>query len=142
MDTERLKHGGNLTDAFFESQLEKIREIRLSERKFYQKITDIYSTALDYAPSATATQRFFATVQNKMHYAVHGNTASEVIVDRSNHKADNMGLTHWENAPQGKIHKYDVSIVKNYLSNSELEQMQRSVTSGMSRTGTAAAGSK
>lgn len=125
MDVERLKHGGNLTDAFFERQLEKIREIRLSERKFYQKITDIYATALDYDPSAAATQRFFAAVQNKMHYAVHGNTAAEVIVDRANHKADDMGLTHWEGAPKGKIHKYDVSIAKNYLSDFELEQLQR-----------------
>lgn len=91
MDVERLKHGGNLTDAFFERQLEKVREIRLSERKFYQKITDIYSTALDYDPSALATQRFFAAVQNKMHHAVHGNTAAEVIVDRANHETDHMG---------------------------------------------------
>ena len=125
MDVERLKHGGNLTDAFFERQLEKFREIRLSERKFYQKITDIYATALDYDPSAAATQRFFAAVQNKMHYAVHGNTAAEVIVDRASHKVDDMGLTHWEGAPKGKIHKYDVSIAKNYLSDFELEQLQR-----------------
>jgi hypothetical protein len=128
MDVERLKHGGNLTDAFFERQLEKIREIRLSERKFYQKITDIYATALDYDPSASATQRFFAAIQNKMHYAVHGNTAAEVIVDRSNHKVGNMGLTNWEGAPKEKIHKYDVSIAKNYLSDFELEQMQRIVS--------------
>jgi hypothetical protein len=91
MDTERLKRGGNLTDEFFEHQLEKIREIRLSERKFYQKITDIYATALDYDPSATATKRFFAAVQNKMHYAVHGQTAAEVIVDRAHHEKQNMG---------------------------------------------------
>jgi hypothetical protein len=91
MDTERLKRGGNLTDEFFERQLEKIREIRLSERKFYQKITDIYATALDYDPSATATKRFFAAVQNKMHYAVHGQTAAEVIVDRAHHEKQNMG---------------------------------------------------
>lgn len=128
MDAERLKKGGNLTDTFFERQLEKIREIRLSERKFYQKITDIYATALDYDPSATATQRFFAAIQNKMHYAVHGNTAAEVIVDRANHKAENMGLTNWECAPQGKIHKYDVNIAKNYLADFELEQMQRIVS--------------
>ena len=93
MDAERLKHGGTLTDEFFERQLEKIREIRLSERKFYQKITDIYATALDYDPSATATKRFFAAVQNKMHFAVHGQTAAEVIVDRADHKKQNMGLT-------------------------------------------------
>jgi len=128
MDTERLKRGGTLTDAFFERQLEKIREIRLSERKFYQKVTDIYATALDYDPSATATKRFFAAVQNKMHYAVHGQTAAEVIVDRADHKKENMGLTTWEDAPKGKIHRYDVSIATNYLSEFELGQMQRIVS--------------
>lgn len=128
MDAERLKHGGALTDEFFERQLEKIREIRLSERKFYQKITDIYATALDYDPSATATKRFFAAVQNKMHFAVHGQTAAEVIVDRADHQKQNMGLTTWENAPKGKIHRYDVSIAKNYLSDSEMGQMQRIVS--------------
>jgi len=128
MDVERLKQGGNLTDEFFERQLGKIREIRLSERKFYQKITDIYATSLDYDPSATATKRFFAAVQNKMHYAIHGNTAAEVIVDRADHEKENMGLTSWEGAPQGKIHKYDVSVAKNYLSAFELGQMQRIVS--------------
>ncbi|MFT5029623.1 MAG: hypothetical protein ACI9VS_002064 [Candidatus Binatia bacterium] len=128
MDAERLKHGGNLTDEFFERQLEKIREIRLSERKFYQKITDIYATALDYDASATVTKRFFAAVQNKMHYAVHGQTAAELIVDRAGHEKQNMGLTSWEDAPKGKIHRYDVSIAKNYLSDSELGQMQRIVS--------------
>ena len=128
MDVERLKNGGNLTDEFFERQLEKIREIRLSERKFYQKVTDIYATALDYDSSATATKRFFAAVQNKMHFAIHGNTAAEVIVDRADHQKENMGLTHWDGAPKGKIHKYDVSIAKNYLSPFELEQMQRIVS--------------
>jgi hypothetical protein len=128
MDVERLKHGGNLTDEFFERQLEKIRENRLSERKFYQKITDIYSTALDYDPSASATKRFFAAVQNKLHYAIHGQTAAEVIVDRADHRKESMGLTHWEGAPQGKIHKYDVSIAKNYLSEFELGQMQRIIS--------------
>ncbi|MFZ2277172.1 MAG: virulence RhuM family protein [Prosthecobacter sp.] len=128
MDAERLKHGGNLTDEFFERQLEKIREIRLSERKFYQKITDIYATALDNDPSATATKRFFAAVQNKMHYAVHGQTAAELIVDRANHTQEHMGLTNWEGAPKGKIHRYDVSIAKNYLSEFELGQMQRIVS--------------
>lgn len=113
MDSERLKHGGVLTDEFFERQLEMIREIRLSERKFYQKITDIYATALDYDSSATATKRFFAAVQNKMHYAVHGQTAAEVIVDRADHQKQNMGLTSWEGAPRGKIQRYDVSIAKN-----------------------------
>ncbi|MEG7525019.1 MAG: virulence RhuM family protein [Chromatiales bacterium] len=107
---------------------EKIREIRLSERKFYQKITDIYATSLDYDATATATKRFFAAIQNKMHYAIHGNTAAEVIVDRADHKKENMGLTSWEGAPNGKIHKYDVSIAKNHLSGFELEQMQRVVS--------------
>jgi len=128
MDVERLKHGGTLTDEFFERQLEKIREIRFSERKFYQKITDIYVTALDYDLSAPATKRFFAAVQNKMHFAVHGNTAAEVIVDRADHQKENMGLTSWDGAPTGKIHKYDVSIAKNYLSEFELGQMQRIVS--------------
>lgn len=128
MDAERLKRGGNLTDEFFERQLEKTREIRLSERKFYQKITDIYATALDYDPSATATKRFFAAVQNKLHYAVHGQTAAELIADRANHERDNMGLTSWEDAPKGKIQKYDVAIAKNYLSEFELGQMQRIVS--------------
>ena len=128
MDAERLKHGGNLTDEFFERQLEKVREIRLSERKFYQKITDIYATALDYDPSATATKRFFAAVQNKMHYAVHGQTAAELIVDRADCEKQNMGLTGWEGAPTGKIHRYDVAIAKNYLLDSELGQMQRIVS--------------
>jgi len=127
MDVERLKQGGNLTDEFFERQLGKIREIRLSERKFYQKITDIYATSLDYDSSATATKRFFAAVQNKMHYAIHGNTAAEVIVDRADYEKENMGLTSWEGAPQGKIHKYDVSVAKNYLSDFELGQLQRIV---------------
>jgi hypothetical protein len=128
MDVERLKQGGTLTDEFFERQLQKIREIRLSERKFYQKITDIYATALDYDASATATKRFFAAVQNKMYFAVHGQTAAEVIVDRANHERENMGLTTWEGAPKGKIHRYDVSIAKNYLTDFELGQMQRIVS--------------
>jgi len=128
MDSKRLKRGGILTDEFFERQLEKIREIRLSERKFYQKITDIYATALDYDPSATATKRFFAAVQNKMHYAVHGQAAAEVIVDRASHERLNMGLTSWEDAPKGKIQRSDVSIAKNYLSEFELGQMQRIVS--------------
>jgi hypothetical protein len=129
MDVERLKHGGSiLTNEYFERQLEKIREIRLSERKFYQKVTDIYSTSLDYDRSATATKRFFAAVQNKMHYSIHGQTAAEVIVERADHQKENMGLTSWEGAPQGKIHKYDVSIAKNYLTGFELEQMQRIVS--------------
>ena len=129
MDAERLKSGGSvLTDEFFERQLEKVREIRASERKFYQKITDIYATSLDYDISATATKRFFAAVQNKLHYAIHGQTAAEVIVDRADHRQENMGLTSWEGAPQGKVHKYDVAIAKNYLSDFELAQMQRIVS--------------
>ena len=128
MDAERLKNGGKLTDEFFERQLEQIREIRLSERKFYQKITDIYATALDYDPSATATKRFFAAVQNKLHFAVHGQTAAELIVNRADHRHATMGLTSWDGAPQGKIHRYDVSIAKNYLSDFELGQLQRIVS--------------
>lgn len=129
LDTERLKSGGSvLTDEFFERQLEKIREIRLSERKFYQKITDIYATSLDYDTSATATKRFFAAVQNKLHYAIHGQTAAEVIVSRADHRQENMGLTGWEGAPHGKIHKYDVTIAKNYLAEFEMAQMQRIVS--------------
>lgn len=129
MDVERLKSGGSvLTEDFFDRQLDKIREIRLSERKFYQKITDIYATALDYDTSATATKRFFAAVQNKLHYAIHGQTAAEVIIDRANHQKENMGLTHWEGAPHSKVHKYDVSVAKNYLSEFEIAQMQRIVS--------------
>ena len=129
MDSDRLKSGGSiLTNDFFERQLEKIREIRLSERKFYQKVTDIYATSVDYDPSATATKRFFAAVQNKLHYAIHGQTAAEVVVARADHRKENMGLTGWEGAPHGKIHKYDVSIAKNYLSEFELAQMQRIVS--------------
>ncbi len=129
MDAERLKAGGSvLTAEFFERQLEKIREIRLSERKFYQKITDIYATALDYDPSATATRRFFAAVQNKLHYAIHGQTAAEAIVWRADHQKEHMGLTSWEGAPKQKIYRYDVSIAKNYLSEFELAQMQRIVS--------------
>lgn len=129
MDSDRLKSGGTiLNDEFFERQLEKIREIRVSERKFYQKITDIYATSIDYDLSATATKRFFAAVQNKLHYAIHGRTAAEAILDRADHQKDNMGLTTWDAAPAGKIQKYDVSIAKNYLSEDELAQMQRIVS--------------
>ena len=129
MDAERLKSGGSvLTDEFFERQLEKVREIRASERKFYQKITDIYATSLDYDTSATATKRFFAAVQSKLHFAIHGQTAAEVIVDRADHRQENMGLTSWEGAPQGKVHKYDVAIAKNDLSEFEMAQMQRIVS--------------
>ena len=129
MDEERLKYGGTvLTKDYFEKQLEKIREIRLSERRFYQKITDLYATALDYDPSAKATKRFFAAVQNKLHYAVHGQTAAEVIVDRADAEKAHMGLTSWDGSPNGKIHKSDVTVAKNYLSQTELDQMARIVS--------------
>lgn len=129
MDDERLKNSGSvLTKEYFEKQLEKIREIRLSERKFYQKITDIYATALDYDPSAKATQRFFAAVQNKLHYSVHGQTAAEVIYNRADAEKENMGLTNWDGAPVSKIHKYDVTVAKNYLSEKELYQLERIVS--------------
>lgn len=129
MDSERLKNGGSvLTQEYFEKQLEKIREIRMSERKFYQKITDIYATALDYDPAAAATRRFFAAVQNKIHFSVHGQTAAEVIYSRADASKKHMGLTSWDGAPQSKIHKYDVSVAKNYLSGSELQQLARIVS--------------
>lgn len=129
MDEERLKYGGTvLTKDYFEKQLEKIREIRLSERRFYQKITDLYATALDYDPSAKATKRFFAAVQNKLHYAVYGQTAAEVIVDRADAEKEHMGLTSWDGSPNGKIHKSDVTVAKNYLSQTELDQMARIVS--------------
>ena len=129
MDDERLKNSGTkLTKDYFEKLLVKIREIRMSERRFYQKITDIYATSLDYDPSAKATKRFFAAVQNKLHYAVHGKTAAELIMDRANHESENMGLTTWDGSPDSKIHKYDVIIAKNYLNEKELNQMQRIVS--------------
>lgn len=129
MDDERLKNDGTiLGKKYFEEQLQRIREIRLSERKFYQKITDIYSTAIDYDVKALATQRFFATVQNKLHWAIHGNTAAEVIVKRANHEKENMGLTTWKDAPKGKIQKFDVEVAKNYLAEKEMQQLQRLVS--------------
>lgn len=129
MDDERLKNSGTkLTKDYFEKLLVKIREIRLSERRFYQKITDIYATSLDYDPSAKATKRFFAAIQNKLHYAIHGKTVAELIVDRANHKTKNMWLTTWEGSPDSKIHKYDVVVAKNYLNEKELNQMQRIVS--------------
>lgn len=128
MDDERLKSGGTvLTKQYFEEQLQRVREIRLSERKFYQKITDIYSTAIDYDRTATATQRFFAAVQNKLHWAIHGHTAAEVIVDRADAGKQHMGLTTWKDAPHGKIQKFDVSVAKNYLNDAELAQLSRLV---------------
>ena len=129
MDDERLKNGGTvLTKEYFEKQLEKIREIRLSERKFYQKITDIYATALDYDPSAAATKRFFSAVQNKLHYSVHGQTAAEVIYNRADAEKEHMGLTSWDGCPNSKIHAYDVVVAKNYLTDKELSQLERIVS--------------
>ena len=128
MDVPRLKNGGLLTDEFFERQLEKIREIRLSERKFYQKITDLYATSLDYDSNSKGTKRFFATVQNKLHWAIHGHTAAELIMKRANAEESNMGLTSWEGSLVEKIQKRDVSIAKNYLSEFELGQLERVVS--------------
>lgn len=129
MDEERLKNGGSiLTEKYFEEQLERIREIRMSERKFYQKITDIYATSIDYDKTAKATIRFFTSVQNKLHYAVSGNTAAEIIYNRADHKKENMGLKTWEGAPNSKIHKYDVVIAKNYLDEKEIKQLERLVS--------------
>ena len=129
MDDERLKNGGSiLTEKYFEEQLERIREIRMSERKFYQKITDIYATSIDYDKTAKSTIRFFTAVQNKLHYAVSGNTAAEIIYNRADHKKEHMGLTSWEGAPNSKIHKYDVLIAKNYLSEDEMSQLERMVS--------------
>ena len=128
MDDVRLKKGGFLTDKYFDAQLERIREIRMSERKFYQKITDIYATSLDYDPQAQATVRFYATVQNKLHYAIHGHTAAELIMERANAEKEHMGLTTWEDAPNGKVRKSDVTIAKNYLSEDELAQLSRIVS--------------
>ncbi len=128
MDDERIKAGGSvLTDRYFEEQLQRIREIRLSERKFYQKITDIYATALDYDVTAQATQRFFATVQNKLHWAIHGQTAAEVVVNRADATQPQMGLTSWKDAPLGKIQKFDVVVAKNYLTEPEMAQLSRLV---------------
>ncbi|NLU24057.1 MAG: virulence RhuM family protein [Clostridiales bacterium] len=125
MDDERLKNSGTiLTEKYFEEQLEKIREIRLSERRFYQKITDIYATALDYDRTAKTTKDFFAKVQNKMHFAVHGHTAAEVIYERADADKPHMGLTSWKDAPDGKIIKSDVSVAKNYLTEDELHSLQ------------------
>ncbi|WP_386687481.1 virulence RhuM family protein [Lonepinella sp. MS14437] len=128
MDDERLKNGGSIfTEDYFEEQLQRVREIRLSERKFYQKITDIYATAVDYDVSAQATKRFFATVQNKLHWAIHGQTAAEVVYRRADAQKPHMGLNTWKDAPHGKIQKYDVSVAKNYLSEEEMAQLLRLV---------------
>ena len=128
MDDERLKRGGSiLGERYFEEQLQRVREIRLSERKFYQKITDIYATAVDYDVTAQATKRFFATVQNKLHWAIHGQTAAEVIYDRADATQEHMGLHTWADAPLGKIQKFDVVVAKNYLTEHELAQLSRLV---------------
>lgn len=129
MDDERLKNGGSvLTTEYFDRLLEQIREIRLSERRFYQKITDIYATALDYDRTAKTTKQFFAKVQNKMHYAVHGHTAAELIYERADADKPHMGLTTWAAAPEGKIVKSDVSVAKNYLSEQEMRSLERIVS--------------
>lgn len=127
LDRKRLENGSFLGEDYFENLLEEIREIRLSERKFYQKITDIYSTSLDYDKDAPTTKDFFAKVQNKLHFAIHGQTASELILSRANASKDNMGLTTWEKSPDGKILKSDVSIAKNYLNKTEIMSLGRIV---------------
>ena len=128
MDVERIKRGTYLTEKYFDEQLERIREIRASERKFYQKVTDLYATAIDYDRTAAATKRFYATVQNKMHFAIHGHTAAELIVERADHRKEHMGLTTWADAPDGKIKRSDVTIAKNYLSEFEIGQLDRMVS--------------
>ena len=128
MDKERLKKGHMFTDEYFERQLENIREIRLSERKFYQKVTDLYATAFDYDKDAKTTRQFFKMVQNKMHWAVHRHTAAELIVERANAEKEHMGLTTWESAPDGKIVKADVVVAKNYLSEKEMSYLERIVS--------------
>ena len=128
MDVERIKRGTYLTEKYFDEQLERIREIRASERKFYQKVTVLYATAIDYDRTAAATKRFYATVQNKMHFAIHGHTAAELIVERADHRKEHMGLTTWADAPDGKIKRSDVTIAKNYLSEFEIGQLDRMVS--------------
>ena len=129
VDKKRMENGSFIGEDYFEHLLAEIREIRLSERRFYQKLTDIYATAIDYNKDAPTTRLFFKKVQNKMHYAVHGHTAAELIVERADAEKENMGLTSWENAPAGKIVKTYVSIAKNYLKGEELEDMGRLVNS-------------
>lgn len=128
LDRERMENGAFLGEDYFEHLLEEIREIRASERRFYQKITDIYATAMDYDVSSPTTKTFFATVQNKLHFAIHGHTAAEVIMERADAQKDHMGLTTWKKAPSGKIVKSDVSIAKNYLTMPELDELNRIVT--------------
>jgi hypothetical protein len=129
IDKKRMENGSFIGEDYFEHLLAEIREIRMSERRFYQKLTDIYATAIDYNKDAPTTRLFFKRVQNKMHYAVHGHTAAELIVERADAGKEHMGLTTWENAPNGKIVKPDVSIAKNYLRQVELEDMGRLVNS-------------
>ena len=128
LDKSRLENGQVFDEEYFEHLLDEIREIRASERKFYQKITDIYSTAVDYSADAVTTKEFFAIVQNKLHYAIHGHTAAELIMDRADHTKEHMGLTTWKNAPSGKIVRSDVSVAKNYLTKSELEDLNQFVS--------------
>ncbi len=131
VDKKRMENGSFIGEDYFEHLLAEIREIRLSERRFYQKLTDIYATAIDYNPDAPTTRLFYKKVQNKIHYAVHGHTAAELIVERANAEAEHMGLTTWENAPDGKIVKSDVSIAKNYLNGLELENMGKLVNAAL-----------
>ena len=131
IDKKRMENGSFIGEDYFEHLLAEIREIRLSERRFYQKLTDIYATAIDYNKDAPTTRLFFKKVQNKMHYAVHGHTAAELIVERANANKEHMGLTTWENAPNGKIVKTDVSVAKNYLREKELEEMGRIVNASL-----------
>jgi hypothetical protein len=128
LDKERLKNGSFFSKEYFDNLLAEIREIRASERKFYQKITDIYATAMDYNRDSETTQTFFATVQNKLHFAMHGHTAAELIVKRADSDKDHMGLTTWKNGPHGKIIKPDVSVAKNYLNEKEIKALDRFVT--------------
>ena len=128
LDKKRLENGQIFDEEYFEHLLDEIREIRASERKFYQKITDIYATAVDYSKDAKTTKVFFATVQNKLHFAIHGHTAAEVIVERADYKKEHMGLTTWKNAPDGKIVKSDVSVAKNYLSMLEMKDLNQFVS--------------
>jgi hypothetical protein len=127
LDTKRLENGAYLGEQYFERLLEEIREIRLSERKFYQKVTDLYATSLDYNPDAPTSREYFAKVQNKLHFAIHGHTAAELIAERADSRKPHMGLASWELGPKGKVLKSDVSVAKNYLSKSELESLGRIV---------------
>ena len=128
LDRQRLENGQIFDEEYFEHLLDEIREIRASERRVYQKITDIYSTAADYTPDSVTTKAFFATVQNKLHFAIHGHTAAELIMDRADHKKEHMGLATWKNAPNGKIVKSDVIVAKNYLTQSEMKDLNQFVT--------------